>query len=303
MNSRRGVSEGRVVSREESVRLKAARAFDAAPASWQVQLHESPPDDADVVVTGPDMDAPSGIAFDPDHPEDLLDRVLRAAAPTAGGSGVVVTGSGGGAGVTTVALHLSSEAASRGAEVLYADLDLSWGAPSRLGLSPDVRTWADVGDTPPSLQLAAVPVPGRFRALFSPGSAVSAVPVDLVTRAVGEFRHVVVDAPSLSPVPELMSSIRTGVLVVSPTAPAARRAREVLESYPECRWAIVSNRTGPGGETTRSGLERILDRKVALELPCTPALRDAEDGCRLLAHRWSRWARGISRLWRALEAA
>lgn len=261
-----------------------------------------------MVVYGPDMGVGHGIIFDPNRPEDILEQIVWAASPGAAGSAVVVTGAGGGAGVTTVALHLAAVAASGSTAVCYADVDLSWGAHARLGLAEDTRTWGDVDDGPGSLQLAAVPVPGGFRAMMSPRGAGSADPsrpdpARIVKRAVGEFEHVVVDAPHPSLTSDLLSLGRVGVLVVSPTVPSAGRARQLLDRWPECRWAIVSNRAGPGGESTRSGLERILNRKLALELPCTPALRDAEDDGRLLAQRWSRWGRGIARLWRALEDA
>lgn len=53
---------------------------------------------------------------------------------------------------------------------------------------------------------------------------------------------------------------------------------------------------------TRSALERILERSVALELPCAAALRDAEDDARLVTTGFSRWLRAIDRLCKALES-
>ncbi|HEX3327543.1 MAG TPA: hypothetical protein VHV50_11150, partial [Actinomycetota bacterium] len=60
-------------------------------------------------------------------------------------------------------------------------------------------------------------------------------------------------------------------------------------------------RLGRGGETTRRQIEEIVGRKVALELPCCPGLRDAEGKQRLVALRWSRWGQAVIRLGRALE--
>src|SRR5918996_3329890 len=52
-----------LVSRDASVRAQMAAAFDAAPASWKVTIHDEPVP-ADAVVYGPDVGAASGIPFD-----------------------------------------------------------------------------------------------------------------------------------------------------------------------------------------------------------------------------------------------
>jgi hypothetical protein len=68
-------------------------------------------------------------------------------------------------------------------------------------------------------------------------------------------------------------------------------------------WAVVTNKLGPGGETTRAELQELLGgRPIAIELPCCPALRDAEDDARLLASDRHRWRRAVKRLAAALAS-
>jgi hypothetical protein len=70
----------------------------------------------------------------------------------------------------------------------------------------------------------------------------------------------------------------------------------LIDCWPQLNWLLVSNRCGPGGETTRAELQAIIGRRVALELPCAPSLRDAEDDGRLLTSRLSPWVRRVDRL-------
>jgi MinD superfamily P-loop ATPase len=126
---------------------------------------------------------------------------------------------------------------------------------------------------------------------------------DLVRRAAAGFEHVIVDVPAGPRRHETLGAVRTAVLVVQPTVVGANRARPVLEAHPEISWAVILNRLGPGGETTRAALERLLRHPVAVELPCAPSLRDAEDDGRLLTSPLSPWRRGVHRLARALVAS
>ena len=289
-----------VISRDQSVRLAAARAFDGAPASWEVELHEAPPADADVVVYGPDVASNSGIRFDVDHPARVLEEVA-AVASRAQSLRVVVTGPAGGVGATSVALHLA-QAAAASHPACFVDLDLEWGAAERMGFSEgDFLTWAGAGESAESLRLAALPAPGGFRALLAPTSKPH-TDVSTVLEATGdEFARVVVDCPGGRCRADVLRSADAAVLVMSPTVPGARRARAFLDSFPSTRWAIVTNRLGPGGETTRTVIQSILQRRLAMELPCAPALRDAEDAGRLLTSSWSRWKRAVDRLWKTLD--
>jgi len=309
-----------VVSRDESVRLVAARAFDSAPRSWSVRLYEDAPEGADVVVYGPDAGAPqgAGVAFDPAHPAGVVDDVARAARRRSSTSTIVVTSASGGAGVTSLALHLA--ACFGGAGTCFVDLGGNWGAAARLGFEKgEFATWEEADGSEDSILERALPVPGGFRVLLGSGPGpippsgppAQHVPPALVwgdgpalVRAAGAaFERVVVDAAPGAWLQEVVAAAGASLLVVPPTLPGARRAAAFLEAVPDARWAVILNRTGPGGETTTSQIERALGRAVAIRLPLTPALRDAEDDGRLLTSRWSRWSRAVVRLAGAVETA
>ena len=291
-----------VVSRDNSIRLQAARAFDSAPPDWTVALHRSPPADADVVVAGADMDLEADVVFDPTRPDRVLDDVTRAVDRTREARFIAVTSPSGGTGVTTVALHLA-RASARSAPTCLVDLDLEWGAGYRLGLPADALTWAEAGDSETSLLRAALPVPGGFRVLASPGATGSSDVGALIRAAGAHFGRTVVDMGRASEAPNLLENADAVVLVLAPSAPSARRGRVVLDGLTGGRIAIITNRVGPGGETTKTEIESIVGRRIALELPCDRRLRDAEDDDRLLAAHWSRWQHGIDRLWRTIESA
>jgi hypothetical protein len=287
-----------VVSRDPDVRLSAARAFDPAPASWSVRLHEDPPDDADVVIVGPDVDARGDVKFDPADP----DAVLRAVASIAGDGGrlIVVTSPGGGTGTTTLALHIAASM-SGDATTCFVDLDRRWGVATRLGIREDARRW---GSEEPevSTMLSALPVAPGFRVLLAPDGSDPGCR-KLLASAVAAFDAVIADVPNGPDLAPALEVANAAVLVVTPTAPGAHRASRLLADFPNVPWAPATNRLGPGGETTRTEIERVLGRKVALELPCSPGLRDAEDDCRLLTSTWSRYGRAVARLCAALERA
>jgi hypothetical protein len=289
-----------VVCCDPALRLAAARAFDGAPVTWDVMLCEAPPEDADVVVLGPDVAGGNAdIGFDPARPELLVPQIEATLGRDARSRVVVVTSAAGGTGTTTVALHLA-HALSAAADTCY--LELNQGAAPRLAMPPGALTWGDAGSTPHELRLAALPVAGGFRVLCAPPDVIEADALAILDRAAEDFERVVVDVGSelLTPV---LARADSGVIVMAPAQPCARRTHALLEGLPDFPWAIVSNRTGPGGETTRAGLERILGRRIALELPSTPALRDYEDDGRLLTSKWSRFSRGVARLAGALETA
>lgn len=290
-----------VVSRDSTIRLLAARAFDSAPPNWTVALHDALPAHADVVVAGADMELEADVVFDPARPGRVLDAVTRAAARGREARIIVVTSPSGGTGVTSVALHLA-RASARSASTCLADFDLEWGAGYRLGLPADALTWAEAGDSETSLLRAALPVPGGFRVLASPGDGGAPNVGALLGAAGSHFGRIIVDVGRASAVPDLLKAADAVVLVLAPSAPSARRAHIVLDGLTE-RVAIVINRVGPGGEMTKARIESIIGRRVALELPCERRLRDAEDDDRLLSSHWSRWEHGIHRLWRTLEGA
>jgi hypothetical protein len=283
-----------IVSLDPATRLAAARAFDRAPASWSVSLHKSLPENADVVVLTPEVEG-DGVRFDPAHPEKIIEDVI--AVTHRATSGVVVTGVSGGVGATSVAVHLAASLARR-SKTCLVDLDPRGGLRRRLGMPSDALTWADVGEDDESLRLAALPIAPGLRAYVSPPNG-ELDPTPLLHRVLQNFHHVVLDAPlDILQIP--LQVVSAGVLVAPPTFPAIERAGEVLSCRP-IRWAVVTNRLGPGGEATRSELERVLGRPIGLELPCAPRLRDAEDDRRMLNSAWSRWARRIDRLADVLE--
>ena len=242
-------------------------------------------------VLGSDVQG-CGIVFDPQRPERVLEEI---SARTATSNLFVVTSTGGGTGLTTVALHLAAAAADGGRTCCLETAP--GGMALRLGLPDASPTWAAAVEQDSAIDRAAVPVPGGYRVLLAPPEGGSEAP-GLALRAASTFEIVVAEAPAGSP---SIGAARAAVLIVPPTIPGAARARAVLDASPGTRWAIVTNRLGPGGETTRAALEKILERRVALELPTCAALRDAEDTGRLITSPLHGWWRGIRRLWRALE--
>jgi hypothetical protein len=102
--------------------------------------------------------------------------------------------------------------------------------------------------------------------------------------------------------PSLVAPGDVVVLVTLPTRPAIARAKEIL-TLEGARWAVVTSRVGAGGCLTRRRLEALLGHRIAIELPCSPALRDAEDDGSILTSPLSPWWWKVKRLWRALETA
>jgi hypothetical protein len=287
-----------IVAKEPQLRLLAAKAFDAAPPEWNVGLFEEAPPDADVTVVCGDLDV-DGVAFDPAEPVAVLSKVARVLGERHIGRAVQVVGATGGAGTTTVALHLSASLARRGS-TLYLEMDANRGAADRLDLPSEVRTvdGSDMDDE--TLLRCAVPFAGGFRALLLPETVGDLDHHELIRQCATIFENVVIDS-GVCAVSDPVLAAR-GILVMTPSIVSAKRARRFLDACPETRWAVLANRLGPGSETTRSGLERVLGRRLAIDLPCTAGLRDREDEGRLLERPWSRWCTRIDRLAAAVVA-
>ncbi len=274
-----------IVCPDERLRMAVASAFDVAPPEWEVRFHPQAAVDADVVVAA-GADVEGAVTFDPNHPDELIRDVQRHLARRRSCT-IAVCGSSGGCGATTVALHLAAahpgsclvEATSTGAIAL------------RLGLDPSMLEAA--GD-----EVHPVPVAGGFRVVRAGEANLQPLLEQLRLR----FERVIVDIDP-DRVGEIIGSCDAGVLVLAPTLPSAAAAAELLAGHPDAAWAIVSNRPGPGGETTRAELQRVLGRRLTLELPCSRALRDAEGEARLVLTEWSLWLRAIRRLSKALATA
>ncbi|MEA2486363.1 MAG: hypothetical protein QOF16_17 [Actinomycetota bacterium] len=266
-----------VVSDDPSIRDAAARAFEGAPSSWIVSLESNERPDTDVVVWGADRYPGAGILFEPADPG----RAVRSIRETVSPQRIVsVSAAGGGQGATTVAAHLAAYAAGK-ADVCLVDAQPGSATRYRIGVPfEESKSWSDAGD---DLLLAALPTTHGFRVLLAPPSDEGEV-AEIVHRSSVVFDRVVIDAGTARPPVE--NAVR--VLVLSPTKPAAHMSRRLLWSD-DGRWVVATNRLGRGGETSRAELEEILETSIAVELPHCPALRDAEDEGRLIAHSWTRW--------------
>jgi hypothetical protein len=287
-------------------RAAIARAFDAAPGAWAVELCDREPEPADVIVYGSTTGGVGAerraVRFDPRDPPRVVADVRRALATTRA-SCIVVTGAGRGVGQTTVALHLA-QALAADRSCLLLDLDVDWGCAPRLGIDAvRARTWADAHEASGGLRLSALPVAGGIRVMLAPRDGCIAEGASVLDAARAEFDQIVVDAPFGEALDAGVGRADAGVLVLNPTKTCAVRARELVGSLDvDAPWAVVSNRLGPGGEATRAELEELVGRPFALELPCCPALRDAEDSDRLLKPRLYRWTRAVARLAHALTS-
>ena len=266
-----------LVCPDDGLRMAAARAFDAAPPEWDVTLHRDVPDEADALVAV-GCEVPTAIPFDPTRPTLVVDRVKERLATT-DRRRVAVVGASGGCGATTLALHLAASA-SKGPCLVFDGPGT--GVAHRLGLDPQT-----VSSTP-------VPVPGGFKVACADGDELGSVTAASADR----FASIVVDAGSAAS--SILDTSDACVLVLSPTVPSARAAADLLQAFPGRPWAVVTNRLGPGGETGSAELQRILGRRLTLQLPCSRGLRDAEGEGRLVPS-WSPWRRRVERLARALQ--
>jgi hypothetical protein len=198
--------------------------------------------------------------------------------------------------VTSIALHLAATFARRTKSGTFViESEQSRGLIERAGLERDgLPTWEGIkaGDDP--LTRVAT-IPGDLRLLAAPfcGGDCDAVIDSCRQRGV-----TVVDAG-----PHALTGNQPSnpvVLVLPPTVPGAIRTRNLVDLNPGLTWAVVSNRLGRGGETDGSKLSALLGSTPTVELPCTPALRDAEDLGHLLSEGRTRFARRMDLLARAL---
>ena len=264
--------------------MAAAAAFDPAPPDWDISIHREAPADCDVLVAV-GVSVPGALELDPDRPEAVIDAIRRT---TMHRRLIVVVGASGGSGATSLALHLAAASARR-EPTAVVDLHPQRAAAVRLGIAEDLPE----GSETPVVQ----PVNGGFRLVLPADDG-----RDLTAALEGAFdrsRRVVVDSPT-DRLGDLADPADRVILVLTPTVPAAHKGAALVAAYPACGWVPVTNRTGPGGETTRVDIERILGLRISMELPCSPGLRDAEDDSRLLTSALSPWRSRVARLSEAL---
>jgi len=207
----------------------------------------------------------------------------------------VVTSASGGVGTTSIALHLAAVLAPA---LRVGFIELAPGAALRLGFAPNEHlTWADLNGSSESIARCFLPVAPGFRALLAPEDGGD--PGLALKRSRSAFDLLVVDAPARS-ASAALGEADAGVLVMGPSVPQAHWARAFIEEWPDLDCAVVVNRLGRGGETTRAQLADLVGRPISLELPCSPALRDAEDDGRFVSLKWTRYGRAITRLADAL---
>jgi hypothetical protein len=276
-----------LVSRDPAIRLAGAKAFETAPDEWIVELCETAPSNADVVVCGPDVPECTGLLFDPTQPAAVLELIEARCRRHAM---IAVASACGGCGVTTIALHLARSHGS----CCVVEHGGRAGLAERLALErTELKTRDADGDEP--VELAALPMPAGFRAMF----ATDAPDERVLEAAVQRFERVVVDVSAGANPPGRCDVL---VAVMPATLPGARRTRVWLDGLRAPRAiAVVANRLGGGGEATRAELQRVLGHAIAVELPHCRGLRDAEDHGALLPSR-HRWARRVAALAGRLRA-
>ena len=276
--------------------LDVARALDAAPPGWQISFDDGA-SSCDVFVScDPAVQAP--VRFDPSCPGSLVPDIAAHLATRRVAAVTAVVGATGGAGTSTVALHLTRHLA-RGAAACVVESEVACGTAERLGLDTRPTTWAHSND---HVLEVAQPFPDGVRALFAPDPAEKGGLVAAIARARDAFDRVVVDAHADVLDLDVLSGDDAVVVVVPPTRTGCVRARSLLDRI-GVRCAVITNRLGPGSEMTRGALEKVLECPIALELPCCPALRDAEDRATLLDRRRRRWSVRLGQLAAAVVSA
>jgi MinD-like ATPase involved in chromosome partitioning or flagellar assembly len=284
-----------IVGRDPEQRLAAVRAFDDAPAEWNIAIFESAPASADVLVGCPDSADRVDIRFDPGRPAQVIEDVAQFLSRSTAGRVIGVTSASGGVGVTSIALHLA--AAYRPLDSCYLATDPDPGVTARLNLPKDRPTWGEVKDAE-SLMSAAVPIAPGFRALLAPAQPSSEQLKKVVVLCRSAYDRVVIDISSQKS--WFSDSSDRCVVVATPTRPSMHRTRLWLRRQQLHSIALIANRLGPGSELTRSRLQAVAGTRIIMELPCTPALRDREDEGKLLLSAWYRYWRRIRTLARAL---
>ena len=195
--------------------------------------------------------------------------------------------------MSTLALHLAA-ALSRSREVFLIEPPGARSLSIRVGVPDDAAEWQ-----PGESLDVSIPVCGGSRLIRAAELAPALAALQQDGRA-----GVVDLGCKQSAFEEVVAAglLRAVVVVVPPARTAAKLTRTFLQSTAELDRIVVSNRTGHGGDMTRDKVSAVIGALVALELPCSPALRAAEDACTLVQQPWSRWWRLVSRVARSLES-
>lgn len=273
---------------DDAIRLVAARAFDAAPEHWGLRFFEETPAAADHIVYGPDCPEELEPRFDPKDPSTLLPSHR----PEPTGVCVGVVSAVGGAGVTTVAVHLAA-ALSHSDRALLIEPPGTRALSVRLGVPKEAAIWE-----PGEPVDVSVPVAGGSSLLRAPELA----PALIAANESG--RVAVADLGGADDVDSYAQQdlLRAAVVVVPPSRPAALLTRDLLRRLGDMDRIVVTNRTGHGGDMTADKISAVIGAPIGLELPCSPSLRAAEDSGLLVQQPWNRWSRNVRRLAETLEA-
>jgi pilus assembly protein CpaE len=209
---------------------------------------------------------------------ETLNRLIPEHNGNSPGRIYTILGASGGCGATTIAINLANELHLKSAaEVLLIDLDYALGAmgtclglDGRYGIA-DVL--ADCNRIDPHL-ISSTSVPGAdgLRVLLSPASTHTCAPAPLQTvhlRAALEackraFRHVVIDAPHLSPGEALPLALASDLclvvvqLSVKDIRTAARLLQVLGQGVPRTRLVVLVNRFGCRSMITLGDARRAL---------------------------------------------
>ena len=193
-----------------------------------------------------------------------------------------------------MALHLAA-ALGRSRDVLLIEPPGERSLSVRTGIPDDAAEWEAVE----SLDVS-IPVCGGSRLL----RATELAPA-LAALSGGRRAGVVDLGCGIEVIEEVLAEglLRAVVVVVSPSRTGAKLTRPLLQLTAALDRVVITNRTGHGGDMTRDKIEAVIGAPVALELPCSPALRAAEDGCGVVQQPWNRWWRLVVRLAGTLEAS
>jgi pilus assembly protein CpaE len=226
-------------------------------------------------------------------------------APAASGKIVVVVGTRGGVGASSLATNLAwILATERNQRTVLVDLDLQFGTtalsldlePGR-GLAEALQNAGRIDDF--LIDRAAVKINDRLSILSAEEGLDRPIVIDaaavgaLTDRLRTNFETVIVDLPrnQIPVMPTLVAEAETIAVVTDYSLVSARdapRLVRMLRTYaPSARILLIADRVGAGsaGELRRADFERVLEAKIDIEIPFDrrPANESAQIGKPLAA--------------------